>query len=147
MSKDKFMAAIDVLMGSSQKPINKRNCELCHAPKSVGKYFVEDEGDNVSGWCRVCTQCAEMVSRLGSEVHYYKYTQEYKNQEYAESNPLPDCDHEWDKHSLVSQVDKKRDDVFDWMKCTKCNCYGKRFGVGQYGILDLTMEIDLNCTY
>ncbi|WP_339145133.1 hypothetical protein [Pseudoalteromonas galatheae] len=146
MSKQQFLAVIDALSGIPT--VNKRGCELCEDEKSVGKYYVtEEENPDACGWWRVCSNCASMVANVGADVQYYKYSKEYKD---AGKSDLPDnvqlCDHEWDKHSLVSEHCRKRDRVFDWMKCTKCGCYGKRLGLDHYNIVDLTMEIDLSCS-
>jgi hypothetical protein len=88
-----------------------------------------------------------MVSNVGANVEYYKYSKEYKE---AGLSNLPEhiieCDHEWDKHSLVGEYCRKREGIFDWMKCTKCGCFGKRFGIGQHGVVDLSVEIDLSCS-
>ena len=87
-----------------------------------------------------------MVSNVGADVNYYKYSTEYKARLRGVANDIPDCNHEWEKHSLVGEFDKKRQGVFDWMKCTKCGCFGKRFGLGQREVVDLSTEIDLSCS-
>jgi len=148
MSRESLIAALDLLTGTTTKQVNKRDCELCGDEKSVGKYFVsKEENPDACGWWRVCSYCARMVSNVGATVEYYKYSKEYKE---ATVSSLPEhvqeCVHEWNKHSLVSELCRKNDAIFDWMKCTKCGCFGKRFGVGQYGIVDLSMEIDLSCS-
>ncbi|ENX1348936.1 hypothetical protein ACFM0N_004078 [Vibrio parahaemolyticus] len=50
------------------------------------------------------------------------------------------------KWSLVGEHDKRRDQVFDWMRCQSCGVYGKRFSLGQEDMEDLSLEIDLNCS-
>lgn len=149
MSRQSIEAAIDVLYGKPTKRHVKRDCEICSDPKAVGKYYVEDTGDNHPGWWRVCSDCAEIVSRVGADVHYYKYTKEHREQT-APKQSLPEhvlgCTHKWSKWSLVGEVDRKRDRIFDWMRCEKCNCFGKRFVLGQTNMDDLAIEIDLSCS-
>lgn len=149
MSKESFEAAIDVICGKPTKTLAKRDCELCGDPKAVGKYYVEDMGDNGHGWWRVCSDCADMVSRVGADVQYYKYSKEYQNQMTPKPS-LPEdvqkCSHKWVKWSLVGEIDRRRDRIFDWMRCEKCNCFGKRFIMGQTIMDDLSMKIDLSCS-
>lgn len=149
MSRETFIAALDVLSGTpTKKAVKKRDCQLCGFDRSVGKYYLAPHESPNHGWHRVCSNCAEMVSRLGSDVQYYKYTQEYRDQCNPQKPQIdnPDCEHVWEKWSLVSEVDKRTDRIFDWMRCTSCHCYGKRFSLGQEEMTDLTMEIDLNCS-
>ncbi len=124
----------------------KRDCELCGDDKAVGKYYLsKEENPDAYGWWRVCTYCAETVSRVGADVQYYKYSDEYKK--LSEPTPdSPDCNHDWVKHGLVGEFDKKREGIFDWMRCEKCGWYGKRFGLGTSEIVDISSEIDLNCS-
>jgi len=103
-----------------------RLCEFC-GDKAVGKYFVEQEEDNIGGWVRVCSDHAGWVEGLNYNIEYYKY---YKA--LATLQDLPDCSHRWTKHSLVTE-----DAGYDWMKCTECGWYGKRYGVGAAGITDI----------
>lgn len=149
MSLESMKAAIAVLTGELEKPERKlRDCQLCGHVKSVGKYFLHKDESPNHGWWRVCSHCAKMVERHGSTVQFYKYTQEYRDP-LNPSKPTidnPDCNHKWEKWSLVGEVDKKNDLVFDWMRCTECGCYGKRFFLGQVEMEDLCMEIDLNCS-
>lgn len=146
MSAKKFSDAIATLSGDHNKPKRKRDCEICGHEKSVGKYYVSKEDNpNAVGWWRVCSSCADTFEHLGTEIHYYKYSAEYKNMSEPNSES-PDCDHIWEKHSLVGEFDKRRQGIFDWMKCEKCGCFGKRFGLGQSEIIDLSMEIDLSCS-
>ncbi|EKF9265858.1 hypothetical protein O1B53_003048 [Vibrio cholerae] len=147
MSFESVQAAIAVLTGEDVKPQKPcvRDCQLCQSgEKAVGKYYVDPSESDNHGWWRVCSYCADMVSRVGANVQYYKYSKQYK------PHPLPEhvkyCDHHWEKWSNVGEHDKNRDAIFDWMRCSKCNVYGKRFGLGQSGIVDLMMEIDLNCS-
>lgn len=141
-------AALNVLVGKASKP-KKRCCELCEGEKAVGKYYVDPSESENHGWWRVCTHCADMVTRVGASVRYYKYSKEYKENHKLVIHPLTEeaqrCDHDWEKWSNVGEHDKKRDAVFDWMKCKHCGVYGKRFGLGQQPITDLMMEIDLSC--
>ncbi|MCY9872971.1 hypothetical protein [Vibrio barjaei] len=132
--------------------INKtglRDCQLCEGEKAIGKYYVDRSESENYGWWRVCETCSDMVSRVGANVQFYRYTKQYKEQYEFVEHPLPEhvktCDHTWDKWSNVNQFDKKRDGIFDWMQCSKCNVYGKQFIIGQPPI-DLMMEIDLSCT-
>lgn len=140
-------AAIAVLTGENHKP-KTRDCQLCEGNKAVGKYYVDPAESENHGWWRVCSDCAEMVSRVGAQVQYYKYSKEHKAKE--NKSLLPDsviaCSHEWEKWSLVGEVDKRRGKVFDWMRCNRCRCYGKRFTLGQTEMEDLSLEIDLNCS-
>jgi len=147
MSRKSFETAIATLSGKSiKKQKTKRDCQLCSYEKSVGKYYLEPSESENHGWWRVCTDCAEIVERVGANVQYYKYSAQYKNSNVSVINDIPDCNHDWEKHSLVGEFDKWREGIFDWMKCTKCDCYGKRFGIGHQEVIDLTMEIDLNCS-
>lgn len=144
--RDKVEAAINFLAGSDPQP-KKRDCQLCGYEKAVGKYYVSKEDNpDACGWWRVCSECADMVSNVGADVNYYKYSAEYKARLRGVASDIPDCSHEWEKHSLVGEFDKKRQGVFDWMKCTKCGCFGKRFGLGQREVVDLSTEIDLSCS-
>lgn len=149
MSLNSIKEAIALLTGEVEGP-KKRECQLCEGAKAVGKYYVDPSESENYGWWRVCSDCADMVSRVGAQVQYYKYSKQYKEGYHFEANPLPDhvksCDHEWFKWSNVGEHDKHRDAIFDWMRCTKCDVYGKRFGLGQSGIEDLMMEIDLSCS-
>ncbi|MEZ8238612.1 MULTISPECIES: hypothetical protein [Vibrio] len=126
----------------------KRCCQICEFEKSVGKYYLSKEESEHYGWWRVCSICAQMVSRLGSDVTYYRYSQEYKKELEVMKLPINvlACEHEWDKHSLVSEVEHKTDLMFDWMRCKRCNVYGKRFTLAQCEMDDLMMEIDINCS-
>lgn len=146
MSKESFIAAIAVITGDKKKPRQKRDCEICGDEKSVGKYYVskEDNPDAV-GWWRVCSNCADTFTHLGTQIHYYKYSTEYKKRSELKQK-LPDCEHVWEKHGLVGEFDKRRQSIFDWMKCEKCGCFGKRFGLGRSKIVDLSLEIDLSCS-
>ncbi|MBD0788202.1 hypothetical protein HUO09_17745 [Vibrio sp. Y2-5] len=149
MSRESFVAALDVLTGTSSTTVkNPRDCELCHGGKAVGRYFLHKDESPNPGWWRVCEYCAEMVENLGSKVTYYKYTKQFKEQQEPPKAKIdnPDCQHDWEKWSLVSEVDKKSDLPFDWMRCNTCGCYGKRFQLNQTVMSDLTMEIDLNCS-
>jgi hypothetical protein len=105
------------------------------------------DNPDACGWWRVCSDCASMVSNVGANVEYYKYSKEYKETGVSD---LPEhvlkCVHDWDKHSLVGELCRKNNAIFDWMKCTECGCFGKRFGVGQHGVVDLSVEIDLSCS-
>ncbi|MGI2124149.1 hypothetical protein ACRN9J_18575 [Shewanella baltica] len=141
MSFESIEAAIAVLTGERVKP-KKRLCQLCDGQKAVGRYYLDPSESENHGWWRVCSDCAEMVSRVGAEVQYYKYSTP-QNKVVIDN---PDCEHQWTKWSLVGEVDKKRDLVFDWMRCEKCSCYGKRFRLGQIKMEDLCMEIDLSCS-
>ena len=120
-----------------------RDCQLCANPKAVGKYYVHPEESENHGWWRVCVDCADVVSHVGANVEYYAYVK-------LEVESLPEhvlsCSHDWDKWSLVGEMDNRRGQVFDWMRCKKCMCYGKRFGLTQMQMEDLTMEIDLSCS-
>jgi hypothetical protein len=142
MSISSVAEALEILTGKADRP-KKRDCQLCEADKAVGKYYLTPDESENHGWWRVCSDCAEMVSRVGAQVQYYKYSKEHKEQ-------LPDavmaCSHEWEKWSLVGEVDKHRNLVFDWMRCNKCRCYGKRFSLDQTKMDDLSMEIDLSCS-
>ncbi|MEZ8295816.1 hypothetical protein AB6D11_18505 [Vibrio splendidus] len=148
MSLESVEAAIAVLTGQPCKP-KPRLCEICDAEKAVGKYYVDRNESENYGWWRVCSGCSEMVTRVGANVQYYKYSAEFKAA-LAQSNRLPEhvqnCQHDWDKWSNVGEHDKYHDAIFDWMKCTKCQIYGKRFGVGHTTIVDIQMSIDLNCS-
>ena len=147
MNRDAIEKAIDVLCGHSSKLRAKRDCELCGDPKAVGKYFVKPEGDNHPGWWRVCSYCAAMVSNVGADVQYYKNSTIYKEMTQKDKlQTFAGCCHEWSKWSLVGEVDRKRELVFDWMRCNKCHCFGKRFYLGQTVMEDLTSEIDLSCS-
>ena len=129
-SKQSYISALNVLSSvagvSANRVNNPRFCEFCD-DKAVGKYFLEPEDGCLSGYQKVCKSCAKDVERLGYNVEYYKYFKKAVSQV-----DLPDCDHDWFKHSLVTE-----DGGFDWMKCTKCDWYGKRFGVGQHGVTDI----------
>jgi len=148
MSIESIEAAIAVLTGEYAQP-KKRDCQLCEGEKAVGKYFLDPSESDNHGWWRVCSHCAEMVCRVGADVHYYKYSKEYRDQ-LAPKSTLPEnvlnCTHEWDKWSLVNEEDKRRGALFDWMRCVKCQCYGKRFRLGQTEMEDLSIEIDLSCS-
>tara|TARA_R110002033_G_scaffold135713_6_gene175473 strand:+ start:24856 stop:25299 length:444 start_codon:yes stop_codon:yes gene_type:complete len=146
MSREAFEAAVDVLCGKTSKRCNKRDCQLCSDPKAVGKYFLNPSESDNHGWWRVCSDCAEMVSRVGADVQYYKYSKVHRGQVNMSVIDSPDCAHQWSKWSLVGEVDRKRDLVFDWMRCDECGCYGKRFMLGQRQMDDLCMEIDLSCS-
>lgn len=149
MSIDSIKAAIAVLNGEPVKPERKlRDCQLCGSEKSVGKYYVSKSESENYGWWRVCSHCAEMVSRVGADVQYYKYTQEYRDQLNPPRPTIdhPDCKHKWEKWSLVSEIDKRTDRAFDWMRCTECQCFGNRYRLDQIEMSDLCMEIDLNCS-
>ncbi len=134
---------------SGQSKPRKRDCQMCENAKAVGKYYVDPSESENHGWWRVCSFCAQTVERVGAVVEYYVYSKEYRER----LNPKPtlppevlSCSHDWVKWSLVGEVDKNRDALFDWVKCTHCKCYGKRFSIGQTIMDDLTMEIDLNCS-
>ena len=135
LSKETFLGALDVLSSAAginnKKKKQPRVCTFCD-DKAVGKYFLEPEEGCLDGYQKVCKVCAKDVERLGYNVEYYKYLKKSISQV-----DLPDCDHDWYKHSLVTE-----DGGFDWMKCTKCDWYGKRFGVGQHGISDLIKNIN-----
>ncbi|EGR3255646.1 TPA: hypothetical protein ACMDS2_003473 [Vibrio parahaemolyticus] len=147
MSIESVKAAIAVLTGEEEKKPQKRYCQLCEAEKAVGKYYVAPSESENHGWWRVCTYCAEMVSRVGADVQFYKYIKQPK---YNSAPELPEsvlvCSHDWVKWSLVGEHDKRRDQVFDWMRCQSCGVYGKRFSLGQEDMEDLSLEIDLNCS-
>lgn len=127
----------------------KRDCQIYGDEHAVGKYFVDPSESESHGWWRVCSFCAETVENVGTQVDYYKYSMEYRNRS-GIINELPEkvinCHHKWDKWSLVSEVDKRSDMPFDWMRCEKCQCYGKRFSLNQIDMDDLMMSIDLNCS-
>lgn len=148
--REAFEAAIAVLAGETKIKSPKRLCEICEAGKAVGKYYVDRSESENYGWWRVCSYCADMVTRVGARVQYYKYSKEYKQDCNSESAPLPDsvkcCEHDWEKWSNTGQHDKYRDAIFDWVRCNHCGVYGKRFGLGGQPIVDLMMEIDLNCS-
>lgn len=150
MSREAFEAAINVLTGQTKAKQPKRLCGLCEGEKAVGKYYVHPDESENHGWWRVCSYCAAMVSNVGANVEYYKYSQEYKNGNTLEQDILPErvqaCNHEFEKWSNVGEFDKYKEQVFDWMRCKHCQVYGKRFGLGQHGITDLMMEIDLSCS-
>ncbi|MEB5557038.1 hypothetical protein GOP97_14815 [Vibrio cholerae] len=150
MSREAFEAAINVLAGQTETKQKKRLCELCESDKAVGKYYVHPDESENHGWWRVCSCCAATVSRVGANVQYYKYSKEYKQEYEFVEFPLPEnvkcCDHHWEKWGNVGEHDKKRDAIFDWMRCNHCGVYGKRFGLGQQPIVDLMMEIDLSCS-
>lgn len=137
----------DGLCACNRRP---RDCQLCSDSRAVGKYYVEKYESNNYGWWRVCKECALNSKRLGAQVYYYKYTQEYKVQNDSLSD-LPDvvmsCSHDFRKWSLVSSHDKYKNALFDWYRCEHCQVYGKKFGLGYQPILDLMMEIDLSCIY
>lgn len=137
--------ALAILTGKPQGP-KTRDCQLCEGGKAIGKYYITPEESENHGWWRVCSDCAEMVSRVGAQVQYYKYSKECKATKVKLPDVVMDCPHEWEKWSIVGEVDKNRDMVFDWMRCNKCRCYGKRFGLGQTEMEDLSMEIDLSCS-
>lgn len=138
--------ALAILTGKSNEP-KTRDCQLCEGGKAIGKYYLTQEESENHGWWRVCRDCAEMVSRVGAQVQYYKYSKEYKSPKAQLPDAVMVCSHEWEKWSIVGEVDKRRDLVFDWMRCNKCLCYGKRFSLGQTEMEDLSMEIDLNCSH
>lgn len=150
MNHSNIEAAIAALSGEPmKKTVNKRDCQLCGYEKSVGKYYLEKSESENYGWWRVCSHCASMVENHGADVRYYKYSKEYREQcEPNESlpNEVLDCSHKWEKWALVGEHDKKRDSIFDWMRCGKCKVYGKRFYLDQTEMDDLTMEIDLSCS-
>ncbi|EQB9053758.1 hypothetical protein ACYVOS_003639 [Vibrio cholerae] len=150
MSRETVEKAINFLAGQAGAKEPKRLCGLCESEKAVGKYYVHPDESENHGWWRVCSYCADMVSNVGANVEYYKYSKQHKEGYQFEASPLPDhvkcCAHSWEKWSNVGEHDKRRDAVFDWMKCSKCNVYGKRFGLGQSGVEDLMMEIDLSCS-
>ncbi|MDF9399204.1 hypothetical protein [Vibrio sp. 1180_3] len=108
-----------------------RDCELCGGSKPIGKYFTEPAEDCVSDWWRVCKNCAEMVEGQGYEVHYYKAHLK-KTGKTPLTTEQRECSHEWIKHSMVTL-----EGGYDWVKCQRCGCFGKRYGVGQYGITEL----------
>lgn len=147
--REAIEAAINVLAGQTPTKQPKRLCELCEGERAVGKYYVHPSESENHGWWRVCSMCADMVSRVGANVQYYKYSKEYKQGNKLETITLPEhvqnCQHQWEKWSNTGEHDKKRDAIFDWMRCERCGVYGKRFGLGQLGVEDLMMEIDLNC--
>lgn len=146
MKFESISDALDVLVGTTKPKVHKRDCQLCEREKAVGKYYVDPSESENHGWWRVCSDCADMVSRVGADVQYYKYSKEYYGQNKVPTIDNPDCEHKWEKWSLVSEVDKRRDQVFDWMRCEQCGCYGKRFRLGQTKMDDLCMEIDLSCS-
>lgn len=112
----------------------KRYCELCECEKAVGKYYVDPSESENYGWWRVCSHCADMVTRVGASVQYYKYSKQFKQR------------YEFVEHPLTEEAQRcNHDAIFDWMRCKSCRVYGKRFGLGQQPIVDLMMEIDLNC--
>lgn len=123
-------AALNLQVDNVSKP-KKRYCELCECDKAVGKYFVDPSESENHGWWRVCTHCAGMVTRVGANVQYYKYSKEYKQGYEFQEHPLTeealDCNHEFEKWSNVGEHDRKRDAIFDWMRCKHCGVYGKRF--------------------
>ncbi|WP_210467342.1 hypothetical protein [Vibrio crassostreae] len=149
MPRESYEADLDVLNVKVKKKEPKRLCGLCEGEKAVGKYYVHPSESENHGWWRVCSMCADMVSRVGANVQYYKYSREYKQGYELEVNPLPvqvkNCQHKWEKWSNVGEHDKNRDAIFDWMRCTECEVYGKRFGLGHSPITELMMEIDLSC--
>ncbi|MEZ8959536.1 hypothetical protein AB6E94_19140 [Vibrio lentus] len=149
MSFKSIEAAIAVLTGEACKAKRKRDCQLCSNPKAVGKYYLDETESENFGWWRTCSDCAKFVSQGGYEVHYYKYTAEYRDQSTKPQLPVHvmTCNHDWLKWSLVSVEDKKKDKIFDWMRCEVCHCYGKRFRLDQVQMEDLAMEIDLNCSH
>lgn len=153
MNFESVQAAIAVLTGEDVEPKKSgvRDCQVCQSgEKAVGKYYVDPSESDNHGWWRVCSDCADIVSRVGASVQYYKYSKQHKQEYEFVAHPLPEhvkcCDHHWEKWGNVGEHDKKRDAIFDWMRCSKCNVYGKRFGLGQSGIVDLMMEIDLSCS-
>jgi hypothetical protein len=148
MRIESIEAAIAVLTGEFSQP-KKRDCQLCEGGKAVGKYFLDPSESDNHGWWRVCSHCAEMVSRVGVDVQYYKYSKEYHDQldpKLSLPEHVLNCSHEWVKWSLVNEHDRKHDKLFDWMRCEKCRCYGKRFRLGQTVMEDLSIEIDLSCS-
>ncbi|EKP0310114.1 hypothetical protein ACTG16_22305 [Aeromonas sp. 23P] len=128
------------------KVVKKRDCQICGDEQAVGKYYVSrDESEN-HGWWRVCEFCAETVEGVGANVDYYRYYKGHLRLPPSLPEQVLNCHHDWAKWSLVSEMDKKRNMLFDWMKCGSCGCYGKRFSMSQAEMDDITMEIDLNCS-
>lgn len=71
-----------------------------------------------------------MVTTHGYDVQFYKAHQK----ETGSALPIEqaECTHEWTKHSMVTQ-----EGGYDWMKCDLCGCFGKRYGLGQFGVTEL----------
>lgn len=109
-----------------------RDCELCGAPKAVGKYFTEPQEGCVSGWWRVCADDAAMVESQGYDVTYYKSHKRKQALGLVLSSEQQNCAHNWLKHSLVTT-----EGGFDWMRCQECGCFGRRYGLGQDGVTRL----------
>ena len=146
MSFESIKAAIGVLASEPVRPApKKRDCQLCEADKAVGKYYVDPLDSENHGWWRVCDDCADMVSGVGADVQFYKYSKKSPSKKLLPEH-VTNCEHVWVKWSLISEQDKRTGVVFDWMRCEKCECYGKRFRLGQTTMEDLSMEIDLNCS-
>lgn len=71
-----------------------------------------------------------MVTSQGFAVQFYKPHKTARKP--ALSLKQMDCAHDWAKHSMVTQ-----DGGYDWMMCSICGCFGKRFGLGQFGVTEL----------
>ncbi|WP_199438533.1 hypothetical protein [Vibrio owensii] len=122
-----------------------RLCDICQGNKAVGKQtLTKDESPN-PGTYLLCRDCAPRMEQIGANITYFHA----KDKTEADSPSLPqvvlDCEHDWKKHSLVSEVENKSDRAFDWCRCQKCKVYGKRFYLTQTNLDDLMMEIDIAC--
>ena len=100
-------------------------CFDCPGEPAVGKYHLPRRTNCLSGWFPVCEFCAKAYSRWHT-IEYYPGCEPK-----PEANGDPDCDHQWDKASLVTEVGG-----YDRMVCTRCGATGKRYAVGTAPVID-----------
>ena len=94
---------------------NLKQCTFCGPDvPSVGKYFLPRRAGCESGWIAVCDTCANTF-KVYHSIQYFG----------AQVVIAKDCQHVWNKKSLVTQPGG-----YDKMICDRCGELGRRHGLG-----------------
>ncbi|EGQ9287865.1 hypothetical protein F7U66_18730 [Vibrio parahaemolyticus] len=121
-------------------------CNDCTNTNIVAKQTLTSEESPHPGTYLLCPDCAVSIEEAGGNITYFKESDIPKSTKETLPDEVINCNHEWHKHSNVSEFDKYKEGIFDWYRCEKCRVYGKSFGISLTTPIDLTMEIDISCS-
>lgn len=98
--------------------------------EAIGKYYlpnIRGQDQHTTGWHGVCEWCAKMVEGQGYVVEPLPGSEDHQFFQSDDDVDLKDaCDsHDWHKESLVTESEG-----YDIVRCTVCEIYGKRHGLG-----------------